>query len=205
MDWNTPSAEDVKALLIVAHPDDETIFCGGTMLTYPAWKWTIVCMTHAESSPRHRHFWNAMNRFEELGVNIDNHFMLGQEDHPNRKLTQEEEATWRSALKSCNLSSDLVFTHNTLGEFGHEHHKYLNTLVHELFPNPWEFICPGAKNVNPQPGKKSMKEVPLSDDVLRKKLEVFRDCYPSEQYLWRDLNDVMEYEFRNGPEIFTSD
>lgn len=29
MDWKITSTDNVRALILIAHPDDETIFCGG--------------------------------------------------------------------------------------------------------------------------------------------------------------------------------
>ena len=34
----------VNALVIVAHPDDETIWMGGTILQNPSWNWTIASL-----------------------------------------------------------------------------------------------------------------------------------------------------------------
>jgi hypothetical protein len=202
MDWNTSSTESVNALIAVAHPDDETVFCGGTMLYYPTWTWTVVCFTWGRHTTRYIQFQNAMKHFRTLGVDISRYLTLEQED-TGKELTQEEWLAWKGAIQCHNLSSDIVFTHNTQGEYGHSHHKSVNTIVHELFSNVWEFICPGA--VNPQPFRTKVNEVPLSADILGKKTEVFNRCYKSEHYIWGILREVMEYEFKTGPEIFTSD
>lgn len=42
----------MKALVVVAHPDDEIIFLGGYMLKNPEWNWTVVSVTHSLDSVR---------------------------------------------------------------------------------------------------------------------------------------------------------
>jgi hypothetical protein len=37
--------------LIVAHPDDETLWAGGTILMHPAWQWFILCLCRGIDPP----------------------------------------------------------------------------------------------------------------------------------------------------------
>ena len=64
MDWNILSKSDTSALLLVAHPDDETIFCGGTMLYYPKCKWQVVCMTEGEGNAAYEEFEKKLKEFD---------------------------------------------------------------------------------------------------------------------------------------------
>ena len=204
MDWNIPKDKSVDVLVAVAHPDDEVIFCGGTMLCYPDWKWTVITFTGLQNTERIMHFQKAMAYLKNLGVCIDQNLTLGQKDTEG-DLSEYEFLAWKRAIENNNFSPNLVFTHNVKGEYGHPHHKSVNEIVHQLFPNVWEFICPGALNVNPQPFKAKVNKVPLNSKLLYKKTEIFKRFYKSEQYLWSNLSDVMEYEFKKGPEVFTSD
>lgn len=202
MDWKIPSKEKINALLIVAHPDDETIFCGGTMLYYPNWIWTVVCMTEKEGSDRYNEFQKAMEAFKRFGVNINSYFTLGQEDiNQGRKLTEEDILLWKKAIQRKSFSPDITFTHNTRGEYGHSAHKLSSLAVSDLLPNVWEFIYPKES----QPYKNKINEVPLSKEILKQKTEIFNSCYKSQSYLWGVFIDLMPYEFKEGPEIFTSD
>lgn len=203
VNWNVPTGKSVNALIAVAHPDDEIIFSCGTMLYYPNWNWTVVTFTWSENSERIKQFKGAMAYLGSLGVGIERCLTLGQIETGN-DLSNDELLAWKSAIQENHFAPALVFTHNTEGEYGHTHHKSVNRIVHQLYSNVWEFICPGARNVNPQPIKTNVNEVPLSNDILAQKKDIFDRFYTSESYLWDNLPDVMEYEFKKGPEIFTS-
>ena len=127
--WNI-SKGIPKALLIVAHPDDETIFCGGTLLSYPVWNWNIVCVT-MQNPDRFKEFSDAMNKYKELGVNIDSYSTLNKPDY-NQDLSPEDYEEWKSSIKRLGFNPDIVFTHNQEGEYGHKHHIAVSKMVREL-------------------------------------------------------------------------
>lgn len=201
MDWNISPSKNINALLLVAHPDDETIFCGGTMLIYPNCKWTVISIT---DDGRSIVFKAAMESFIKLGVNIVSYKTLDQENvDQGAKLPDldKEKIIWEKVVREQNFSPDITLTHNEAGEYGHGAHLLLSAVADSLFSNVWKFIYP----IHKQPYKQRIKKVELSGEILKKKTEIFNNSYPTEHYIWRDLNNLMEYEFKKGPEIFTSD
>ncbi len=209
--WNLPVVGPVQALVIVAHPDDETIFCGGTILNYKDWNWTVICATFKEEDPRGKEFETAMAKFRENKVNIKG--ILVGIDERDFKFDKKNECKKKIAGKIIDLElhPDIVFTHNKLGEYNHEAHRLLYEIVHEIIseycPNVWEFICTGSLNY-PQPFKSRIKVVPFKREGLKNyeiKAEIFNESYTTQLYWWKDFTDIMLYEFKAGPEIFTSE
>lgn len=90
------------------------------------------------------------------------------------------------ALKPYATGYDIVFTHNSQGEYGHEHHKTVHRCVIESINNhnTWVFISPGSKNVNQEelrsriPGGNVALDLP--PEILRLKVQIFQECHVSQ-------------------------
>lgn len=191
----------MKNLLLISHPDDDTIFCGGTILTNPNDEWHVVSMLFTlEDEPRGVEFKNAMENYKRLGVNLT-YQSLGF------AVDDDDIDTWREAVKNLNLTPDAVYTHNSEGEYHHTHHVKVNKIANELFPNTriYEFICPTMYRLQLvyQPFLANTKVVPLSPEVLRNKLDIYNNNYTSQLENWRNLPDIMRFEFSSTFEIFT--
>src|SRR5580693_2543388 len=60
-----------RAAVVVAHPDDETLWCGGYILTHPEFHWRIVTLCRAADSDRAPRFHRVLQRFGAEGEMAD--------------------------------------------------------------------------------------------------------------------------------------
>lgn len=117
----------MKALVLVAHPDDCVIFASAYMDAHPEHEWTIKYLTHWRLHKRGRE----MSRYwKKRGVKVT---FLGFKDH-GRDLglgglhTWSEEEALR-VLRREAVGYDLILTHGEEGEYGHPHHKVVHKAV----------------------------------------------------------------------------
>jgi LmbE family N-acetylglucosaminyl deacetylase len=107
-----------------------------------------------------------------------------------------------------------VFTHNSQGEYGHEHHKLVHRCVIESIgnPNTWVFISPGSTNVNQDELRSKMSNgnvsIDLSSEILGQKVQAFQECHVSQARLYgydavsyklinTDLKETLSWYFEN--------
>jgi LmbE family N-acetylglucosaminyl deacetylase len=101
--------------MVVAHPDDETIF-GGHYLEQEGW--TVLCVTNGYKPYRKQEFQRAMEIAHAEGVIWD---YLDKLDRP---LDSEVESKIRSFVEEGDFSR--FMSHGENGEYGHLHHKQIH-------------------------------------------------------------------------------
>ena len=116
-----------SALVVVAHPDDETIWMGGTIFANPAVRWTIVSLSRASDRDRAPKFRAVLRAYRVRGIIAD------WEDEGKMKFMESIDEAERILVKCLRQKNyTYLFTHGRLGEYGHPRHRALYRAVLRL-------------------------------------------------------------------------
>lgn len=117
-----------KAAVIVAHPDDEVLWAGGTILSRPQWQWEIYALCRASDPDRALRFLRTLRKLEADGAIGD---LDDGPDQPPLDLS-----VVRTAIVSLlpHRRFNLVLTHGPRGEYTrHRRHEETCRAVVQLW------------------------------------------------------------------------
>ena len=182
---------DCTKLMVVAHPDDETLW-GGAHLTEGGW--FVVCLTNGYNEVRKNEFYEVMKESGNIGL------ILKYPDLVNGKRSD-----W--ATSKPQIAKDLDFlmkykhwgmvaTHNPNGEYGHIHHKMTSKLMTEsYYKNCWGnnlYYFERYYSARSMPAvEASLKKVPQSS--VDKKVELLK-IYKSQSHVVGEHMHLAPYE-----------
>ncbi len=123
---DTMNLEGYDEIMIVAHPDDETLW-GGSHLNNG--KYLVLCITNEKNPLRTREFNAIIKQSGSLGM------MLSYPDKTNGKRddwSQVDDAIYEDIDDVIGYKKwKHIATHNPDGEYGHIHHKMTSNMVFE--------------------------------------------------------------------------
>lgn len=109
------------AYMVVAHPDDETIFGGGFLQNNPGTH--VLCMTNRFDTVRQLEFRRAMKLFE-CSFTMFEFYDDANVDLPHAQM--------KSRIQSVIHFPAYVVTHAADGEYGHRHHINVHNAIRSL-------------------------------------------------------------------------
>ena len=173
----------VTAAMIVAHPDDETIWAGGTVLNHSDSHWTIVSLCRGTDTDRAPKFIRAV---QQLGGVSE----IGDLDDGPEQLPLSEVDVQQMVLSLLpEMHFDLVLTHSPHGEYTrHRRHEETGTAVASLWEKGlikakevWMFAYEdggkGGKDDLPKAIKTAHLISYLPEDIWRRKYTIVTDIY----------------------------
>ena len=141
-----------NALVIVAHPDDETIWMGGTILKNKNWGWTIVSLCRKDDLDRMPKFCKVCQHYNADSIISD----LDDEKLEPLSLFEVKEKIKQVVP---NKNYDYIFTHGLNGEYGHIRHIEIHNAVKELIKSE-ELSCKTAFYFSYDLSKQSVPGIP---------------------------------------------
>jgi LmbE family N-acetylglucosaminyl deacetylase len=169
-----------KAAVIVAHPDDETIWAGGTMLLHSEVAWHVAVLSRGTDPDRAPRFFRALQQLGASG-NIGN---LDDDAQQSPLAQTEVEQVILSLLSGERF--DLIITHGPHGEYTrHRRHEETSRTVSILWQEGrisskeiWMFAYEdsGGKFL-PRPIRTAHRLVRLPDRIWQLKYRLITETY----------------------------
>ena len=128
---------EVDKLLVVAHPDDEILWGGINLLLEPGW--FVVCASHLNDPVRSKEFFKSMsfaNVTKWVMYDVKEEYTENEDESDSQFYGTPFEKGLQELSK---YSWKVVLTHNSEGEYGHEHHRTVNRIVTKYFSDAKTF------------------------------------------------------------------
>ena len=173
--------------LIVAHPDDETLWAGGTVINNPSWNWFILSLCRGSDSDRAPKFYKVLELLGAEGT------MGDLDDAPEQKPLDEKvvEQTILDLLPPKHFN--LIITHDPSGEYTrHLRHEETGKAVINLWhagkisaDELWTFAYSDCnRKYFPMPLENAPLYKKLTEQTWLKKHKLITEKYGFEEKSW---------------------
>lgn len=168
------------AAVIVAHPDDETLWTGGIILSHPEIDWMILSLSRKSDPDRSPKFFKVTALLKAKGL------MADLDDGPDQKPLEQAgiQQTILNTLPKKDF--DLILTHSPKGEYTrHLRHEETSLAVFSLW-NGGKLKAErlllfayedGGKRYLPRPIKSADIVIKLAKNVWQRKKDIIISSY----------------------------
>jgi LmbE family N-acetylglucosaminyl deacetylase len=192
--------------IIVAHPDDETLWAGGTILNHPSWKCFIITLCRKNDPDRAPRFYKALEVLNSQGN------MADLDDGPDQLplVAKNVENTILTMLSSKQF--DLIISHNPSGEYTKNlRHEEISAAVINLWhagkisaSELWTFAYEdGNRSYLPRPMPKATIHQKLTEQQHMRKYKIITETYGFSRSSWEAGTTPIEetfWQFSNAKE-----
>lgn len=202
--------------VIVAHPDDETLWTGGTILSHPSWNWFIITLCRASDRDRAPKFFQALKVLGAEGK------MGDLDDSPEQKPLAENKVQGTILQLLPRKHFDIIISHNPAGEYTrHIRHEEIARAVIRLWHTGkisanelWTFAYEdGGKQYLPRPIKTATIFHILPERTWQRKYRIITATYgfekigfeaettPRAEAFWQFTNSMDAEQWLNSGSI----
>lgn len=188
-----------RVLVVVAHPDDETIWMGGTLLKNKEnWKTKVITLCRKDDAERAEKFYKICKI-----LNVDGS-MSDLEDDKLDNIGIDEIANRILSLSQTN-EYDYIFTHGKNGEYGHKRHLDVHNTVISLIKSG-KLKCKKLflfsyieKDEHCIANKNSDNFIRLDNSLLLKKKNLIQEVYGFQKNSFeeRSCSEYESFNFKN--------
>jgi len=165
---------------MVAHPDDETLWAGGTLLQHPAWQCRMLTLCRARDADRAPRFARVCSAYRAAGE------MADLDDGPEQTPLDDRLVQQTVLDLLGNRHYDLLLTHGPLGEYTrHQRHVEVSRAVAALWQAGridvgalWLFAYTDDQRAGlPHAIDTAEVQMPLPEAVWEEKYHLIHDVY----------------------------
>jgi len=173
--------------VIVAHPDDETLWTGGLILMHPEVKWTVLTLCRKSDPDRSSKFCETMKILRAQGI------MGDLDDGPEQEPLEIEHVQSEIASMLPANEYDLILTHSTQGEYTrHRRHEEVAEAVINLIEAEklksdklWMFAYEDRNGTRlPMPILHTDRIITLPVDIWEEKYSIITRVYGFNEDSW---------------------
>lgn len=196
--WELALEDVERVAVVVAHPDDETLWCGGLMLLFSGCRYHIVTLCRAGDPDRAPRFRRVLQFYGASGA------MADLDDGPEQAPLDPGlvEATLLDLIGP--FDPQLVLTHGPAGEYTrHLRHEEVSRAVQGLWRRKavkpaelWMFAYEdGDRSHLPRPVEEAPLHFPLPEAVWESKYHVMTELYGFDAASWEARTTPREEAF----------